>query len=69
MAYSDYTHCAKCDSKVFYDANVNYSDNTGSWYALCKECTNSYELVLQDKKTKGLLTPINTFLTNGVYEE
>ncbi len=24
MAYADYTHCAVCDSKAFYDASLNW---------------------------------------------
>lgn len=62
MAYADYTHCAKCDTKVYYDAGVNYDWNTGAWYALCIACAKTHELVLRDKETKEELEPKNIFL-------
>lgn len=40
MAYSDYLHCALCDAKVIYDAEVDYSNfREGQIATLCKDCT------------------------------
>lgn len=45
MAYADYTHCAVCDAKAFYDANVDWeSQNSGEVAALCLACSKTHEV-------------------------
>lgn len=59
MAYAGYTHCAVCDSKAFYDANLNWEhvgdlltlDYCGAMAALCDECAEKWELVLVPRTT------------------
>lgn len=39
MAYSDYLHCALCDAKVIYDAEVDYSYfREGQIAVICADC-------------------------------
>lgn len=55
MAGMDYTKCARCDRKVFYDAHVNYEEsagNYGSHKALCKECDKGFVLLVIRKDSK-----------------
>ena len=62
MAYADYTHCAVCDIKCFYDAEIEYEESrTSTWYALCDDCGKDYRLVLQHKKTGKIIKPKNIF--------
>ena len=45
MAYADYTHCAVCDAKAFYDANVDWEcQNSGEVQALCLACFKTHEV-------------------------
>jgi hypothetical protein len=32
MALADYRLCDVCESKAFYDSNLNYGDGTDEWY-------------------------------------
>ena len=67
MALADYRLCDVCRSKVFYDANLNYSwapafngqksvdgtylDYLGDWKVICFDCSEQYECVIRDKST------------------
>lgn len=59
MAYADYTHCAVCDAKAFYDANLNWDteggvqrlDYCGALAALCDDCAKEWELVRVKRRT------------------
>ena len=45
MSYGDYTHCAICDSKVFYDAETDYDDpRFGAMVALCATCVKTHTI-------------------------
>lgn len=68
MAYSDYTHCAVCDCKVFYDATIQYEHNTGFWAALCINCDKTYELVVRNKET-GEITEAKNIFIEGIKDE
>jgi len=50
MAYADYTHCAVCDVKVFYDAEVDYGvSQYGDHKSLCAECNKTHIIVIQNR--------------------
>lgn len=62
MAYADYYHCDVCDTKCFYDANLNWDDATedkeirslpghsldycGDIRALCINCAKTHKVVV-----------------------
>jgi len=51
MAYCDYIHCAVCDSKAIYDAELNYDNsNLGNLVALCKECAKTHIIKVEERK-------------------
>jgi hypothetical protein len=59
MAYADYRHCDVCDSKAFYDSNLNYDleeypdnglFNLGDWKVLCRVCVKTHELKIVEKR-------------------
>jgi hypothetical protein len=61
MAYADYYHCDVCDAKAFYDANLNYDmgdldsegnpklDYVGSMKVLCDKCSETHEIVINER--------------------
>ncbi len=50
MAYADYMHCAVCDCKVHYDAEVNYDYHQEcSPVVLCEECLKTHEIVVKKR--------------------
>jgi hypothetical protein len=58
MAYGDYQHCAVCDAKTFYDANIDWEsqnvclDDYGapeSVVSLCSDCSKTHKIVVQAK--------------------
>lgn len=62
MAKSDYRCCDVCDSKVFYDARLNYEplkeevngrwyslDYLGDWAVICEECAKTHEVVVRPR--------------------
>jgi len=59
MAKSDYRCCDICDSKVFYDANLNYEctpeapyfklDYLGDWKVICDDCSKTHEVIIVEK--------------------
>ena len=62
MAYCDYHHCAVCDGKAFYDAEVNWpsmdvvSDGFGvpiSVVALCVSCYQTHQIVVRKRPVKA----------------
>lgn len=49
MAYADYWHCAICDAKAFYDANVDWgSARSADVVTLCGECAKNHRIVIVD---------------------
>jgi hypothetical protein len=65
MAYGDYQHCAKCDAKSFYDANVNweaqnvqndgYAPEPDGVMSLCKDCYKTHMLVVVERPVVTML--------------
>ena len=50
MAYADYMHCAVCDAKVHYDAEVNYDYHPECIpLVLCEECIRTHEIVVKKR--------------------
>jgi len=59
MALADYYLCDVCESKCFYDANLNwemddetgvmYLDHMGEMVAICKNCARDYEVVIRKR--------------------
>ena len=49
MAYCDYMHCAVCDCKVHYDAEVNYEYHKCAPVVLCDECLKTHEIVVKKR--------------------
>ena len=60
MAGADYTWCAGCGAKAFYDADVSY-DGVGDMAALCDECSKSFEIVVRRKKSKREIKRLDHF--------
>lgn len=57
MAYVDFQHCAVCDRKTFYDANINWDwQNVGQVLSLCRECAKKFEVQLKNKETGEVVT-------------
>ena len=55
MAYCDYIHCAVCNSKTIYDAEVNYDYSDGQeLISLCAECNKKYEIVVRNRDTEHI---------------
>lgn len=53
MAYFDYLHCAVCESKVLYDADIDYEEsNCGDIKVLCKECIKNNTIIILPQKEK-----------------
>lgn len=59
MAASDYRLCDICDSKCYYDSNVEYDFteypdtglwNTGDWAVICRECSKTYQVIIQKRE-------------------
>lgn len=66
MALADYRLCDLCESKAFYDANLNNDfdapeeeyirdsgyalDNLGDWAVLCKECAKTHKCTIEEIK-------------------
>ena len=51
MAYADYYHCDVCDSKAFYDANVDWEVFEGiDMRVLCEKCAKDYEVIIKKKE-------------------
>ena len=54
MAYVDYLHCAVCDTKAIYDADLNYEVATGEYgrlydiAAICKDCSKTHSIEITD---------------------
>jgi hypothetical protein len=47
MAYGDYQHCAICDTKAFYDANIDWGHQRAKEVGtLCTECAKTYRLAV-----------------------
>lgn len=56
MAYCDYQHCAVCDAKTFYDANIDWTSTNVevdeafhaplSVESLCADCAKTHELLV-----------------------
>lgn len=62
MAAADYMHCAICDGKAFYDAEIDWEhqhvahDDAGypiSVTALCDECFKTHEIVVRPRALRG----------------
>jgi hypothetical protein len=68
MAYADYTHCGLCDTKVFYDASVDYEWNTGDWTALCINCAKTHKIMIRNNGTGELTKPKNIFIEGIIAE-
>lgn len=56
MALCDYRLCDACGGKAFYDANLNYSEETGmpdyvgAWVVLCEDCAKTHDIVVVAKE-------------------
>jgi ribosome-binding protein aMBF1 (putative translation factor) len=52
MTSMNYHHCEMCDSKTFYDAEINYNGCTV--VSLCSDCNKIYEIkinkIIPDQK-------------------
>ena len=68
MAYADYLHCAVCDRKTIYDADLNYDSAVeyGMLHdivTLCPDCAKTHSLQVvnapNDKKCADFL-PVET---------
>lgn len=55
MAIADYRLCDVCGSKVFYNANLNYTLRGGEWVpdgwlgdwaVICQRCERTHEVVI-----------------------
>lgn len=48
MAYADYTHCDVCDTKAFYDAEIDWDEvNTGAKAVLCRRCAKTHTIEIK----------------------
>lgn len=68
MAAADYRLCDKCNSKVFYDSNLNYEigapdlpsghiplDYLGDWAVICEDCAKTHKTrVLTNAEAEAL---------------
>ena len=50
MAYADYMHCAVCDTKVYYDAEVNYVYHECLPIVLCDDCLKTHEIIVRKRE-------------------
>lgn len=63
MAYADYHHCAVCDDKAFYDANITDpryvatydADERKEWEpiaikVLCFQCAKTHEVIVRKRR-------------------
>lgn len=48
MSGANYTRCAKCNQKAYYDADTDYGD--ADWAALCPECATTHQLIVAPKE-------------------
>ncbi len=50
MAYCDYQHCKLCDTKAFYDADIDWdyqnTDPDNGVVTLCKNCLKTHKIVV-----------------------
>lgn len=60
MALADYRLCDVCGAKAFYDANLNYEEDTetpirdcnvgldyvGDWVVICQDCAKTHQCVV-----------------------
>ena len=63
MAYADYQHCAVCDAKTFYDANIDWESQNvringrGGWpesvVSLCIACSETHEIIVAPRNRPG----------------
>jgi len=67
MAYADYLHCAVCDRKAIYDANMDYEaaetyNMLGDIAVLCGDCVQSHrlniEIIPTQRKVADFLEPV-----------
>ena len=50
MAYADYMHCAVCDTKVHYDAEVDYEYHECLPVVLCDDCLKTHEIIVRKRE-------------------
>lgn len=59
MAAADYRLCDVCNSKCYYDSNIDYDFvdypdtglfNCGSWAVICRDCSEKYEVIIKEKE-------------------
>ena len=59
MAMCDYRQCDVCGCKAFYDANLNYDDETGKpdyvgdWAVICDDCAKTHKCVIVKKEQQS----------------
>jgi len=58
MAYADYLHCAVCDRKSIYDAELDYesvnNEESGGLYdiaVICHKCAKTHSIKIENKPT------------------
>ena len=72
MALLDYRLCDVCNSKCFYDAQLQYDFednkttglyNLGNWICLCTDCSKTHEIKIEKKPSIQMddftMPPIN----------
>lgn len=62
MALADYRLCDVCESKCFYDANLDYDMREypdtgfaylGEWKVICRECALTHQVVIVERAEGG----------------
>lgn len=67
MAYADYYHCDICDSKAFYDAQIDWDETRiGDMKVICKKCAESHDVVVMQKVS--LEYPLNKIALEKAHE-
>jgi len=58
MAYADYLHCAVCDRKAIYDADLDYDSASNPEYgglydiaAICHKCAETHSIKIEKTPT------------------
>lgn len=75
MASADYKLCDKCRCKVFYDADISYSEeyckdvDEGRIVALCRKCAETHKIVIIniDSEIVAPIEPTGPMILYGIH--